>query len=580
MKKRNIIILILVVLLVVALIVGACLVYKNVLENQQEYEIAKIEQYNYFCLKQNDLYGVMDKKGNTIISPEYEEIKIPNPEKGIFICYKAEQPQALNEKGEQILTGYNKVEPIRLKNISSDLMYEKSVLKYEKDGKYGLVDFEGKQITKPDYDEIETLPYKEGELLVKQNDKYGVINIKGKSLIDIQYDQISVDEYYTEENDYQYAGYIVSITTDEGYRYGYLDYKGNKILDTQYNEMERITQLQDDNNKYLICAKNGQYGVAKNENLIIENEYQSIQYDSTNQVFILEKSKQYGVANLEGKLIIPLQYSQIDITGIYLYAKNEQGVTVYDKNGTQASIDSNISILKTENEKYQIEINNQDGTKYGVINQDGKTLIEQKYNYIEYLYDNYFIISNENGKLGVVDEKDNEKIEAIYDSMQKIQDTDLIQTTLSEAKTTQIYSKNMQKICEMQDATIEKLNNNIKIYNENEIKYFDLEGKELSNTQVYANNKLFVKKEGDKYGFVDKSGNVVVDYKYDKAYEFNIYGFAAVQKDGKWGAIDEQGQEVVGPIYEIQEQEEPFFIGKYYQVVYGFGEIYYTDANL
>ena len=66
MKKRNIIILILVVLLVVALIVGACLVYKNVLENQQEYEIAKIEQYNYFCLKQNDLYGVMDKKGNTI----------------------------------------------------------------------------------------------------------------------------------------------------------------------------------------------------------------------------------------------------------------------------------------------------------------------------------------------------------------------------------------------------------------------------------------------------------------------------------------------------------------------------------
>ena len=55
--------------------------------------------------------------------------------------------------------------------------------------------------------------------------------------------------------------------------------------------------------------------------------------------------------------------------------------------------------------------------------------------------------------------------------------------------------------------------------------------------------------------------------------------FATVEKDGKWGVINEQGEEVLEPTYEFKNQEEPFFIGKYYQVVYGVGEIYYTDAK-
>lgn len=577
MKKRYIIISIVAILILIA--IASTVIYNMVIENGKNYEIEQIKQYNYFILKQNDLYGVIDKKGNTIIAPEYSEIKIPNPEKGVFVCYQGDNTKILNERKEEIFTQYNNIEPIRLKNIASDLMYEKSLLKYAKDGKYGLINLEGKEITKPIYDEIDSLAYKEGELLVKQDEKYGVINMKGKKLVEIGYDTIAVDEYYTDENRYQYAGYIVSLTTQEGYRYGYLNHKGKEILKTEYNEISRVTEIQDNNNVYLICAKNGQYGVTKNGEQIIENEYQSIRYDATNKVFVIEKSKKYGIANLEGKVIVPVQYNQIDITGIYLYAQNEQGTTVYNSNGTQANIDANVSIINTSNEKYKIRINNQNGTKYGVINKEGKQLIEEKYNYIEYLYDNYFIASYENGKLGILDDKENVKIEANNDSLQKIQDTDLIQTTLTESKTTQIYSRAMEKICEMQNATIEVEGNYIKIYNETETKYFSKEGKELKNTEVYPNNKLFVKAEGDKYGFVDINGNLIVDYQYDKAYEFNSYGFAAVKKDGKWGAINEQGQEVIAPIYELKEQGEPSFIGSYYRVTYGFGEFYYIDAK-
>lgn len=577
MKKRYIIILTIVILMIVA--IGTVVIYNMVVENGKSYEIEPIKEYNYFILKQNDLYGVMDEKGNIIITPEYKEVKIPNPEKGIFVCYQGDKTKILNENKEEILTQYNDVQPIRLKNIASDLMYEKTVLRYAKDGKYGLINLEGKEITRPIYDEIDSLPYKEGELLVKQNEKYGVINIKGNKLVDIEYDTIAVDEYYTDEHRYQYAGYIVSIKTQEGYRYGYLNNKGKEILKTEYNEISRVTEIQDNDNSYLISAKNGQYGVTKNGEQLVENEYQSIRYDASNKVFVIEKSKKYGIANIDGKLIVPVEYNQIDITGIYLYAQNEQGTTVYNSNGAQANIDANVAILNTSNEKYKIRINNEEGTKYGVINKEGKQLIEEKYNYIEYLYDNYFIVSYENGKLGVVDDKENIKIEADKDALQKIPNTNLVQTTLTENKTTQIYSKTMEKICEMQNATIEVEDNYIKIYNETETKYLDKDGKELKNTEVYPNNKLFVKAEGDKYGFVDRNGKLVVDYKYDKAYEFNSYGFAAVKKDGKWGAINEQGQEVIAPTYEIQEQGEPTFIGSYYRVTYGFGEFYYTDAK-
>lgn len=577
MKKRYIMIITIIILILIA--IASVVTYNIVTENGKNYEIGQVKQYNYFTLKQNDLYGVIDRKGNIVITPEYSEIKIPNPEKGVFICYQGSNTKILNERKEEILTQYNDVQPIRLKNIASDLMYEKTVLKYGKDGKYGLISFDGKEITDPVYDEIDSLPYKEGELLVKQDGKYGVINIKGNKLVAIEYDEIAVDEYYTDENRYQYAGYIVSIKTQDGYRYGYLNNRGKEILKTEYNEISRVTEIQDNDNSYTICAKNGQYGVIKNGEQVITNEYQSIRYDASNQVFVIEKTKKYGIANLNGKVIVPVQYNQIDITGIYLYAQNEQGTTVYNSNGTQANIDANVSILNTSNEKYKIRINNKNGTKYGVINKEGKQLIEEKYNYIEYLYDNYFIVSYENGKLGVLDDKETIKIDANNDSLQKIQDTDLIQTTLTESKTTQIYSKTMEKICEMQNATIEVEDNYIKIYNETETKYFNKEGKELNNTVVYPNNKLFVKVEGNQYGFVDINGNLIVDYKYDKAYEFNEYGFAAVRKDGKWGAINEQGQEVVAPTYEMKEQGEPSFIESYYRVTYGFGEFYYTDAK-
>ncbi len=577
MKRNFIIRNVIIAIILIAIIVGVSVYF--IYTNGRKYEIEQVTTYNYFVLKKDNLSGVIDRGGNTIIDAEFDNVIIPNPEKALYVCYEGDNTKVLNERKEEILTDYQNVEPIQLQNISSDLMYEKSVLKYEQDGKFGLIDFEGKEITKPIYESIDGLPYKEGELLVKQDGKYGVINIKGNKLVDIKYDRISVDGYYTSENNYKFAGYIISNTTDEGYRYGYINYDGKLLLEPEYNELSRVIGIEDDENAYILCAKNGQYGIMKNDEELIPNEYQSIEYDESNKLFTIEKSKKFGIANLDGNIIVPTEYSQIDITGIYLYAQNSQGVTVYNNDGTQVNIDRNIAILNTSNEKYKIRINNENGTKYGVINEDGEQIIEEKYNYIEYLFDNYFIVSNEQSKLGVIDDDDNVKIELNNDALQKIEGTNVIQATTTADSTTRLYSKDMSQVCEMTNANVEIADNYIKISNDTETRYFDKDGKELKNTEVYPNNTLFAKKENDKWGFVNKNGNIVVEAKYDKVTEFNEYGFAGVRLDGKWGVVNSAGEEVLSPTYTLNEETEPYFIGSYYRVQYGFGEFYYTDLN-
>ena len=80
----------------------------------------------------------------------------------------------------------------------------------------------------------------------------------------------------------------------------------------------------------------------------------------------------------------------------------------------------------------------------------------------------------------------------------------------------------------------------------------------------------------DKYGYVDKNGKVVVDYQYDDATEQNEYGYAAVQKDGKWGAINEKGEEIVAPQYDFSNNLGIDFIGEWHLGSIDSNATYYT----
>lgn len=574
MKKKNIIIIIALIISVIA-IVSTYFITKNVKEENRKYEIEKISEYKYFVVKEDEKYGVIDTKGNKIVETKYEDVKIPNPEKDVFICYENNSTKVLNNNKEEIFTQYENIEPLRLKNISGDLMYEKSILRYSKEGKYGIIDFKGNKITNAIYEEIDTLQYKEGEMIVKKDGKYGVINLKGTILVEPDYDKIETDKFYDEENGYKKSGYIVSNTTEEGYRYGYVDLNGKEIVPTKYNDISRITEI-DSKDIYIICAENGKYGLIKNGEKIIENEYQSIIYTESNNTLIALKGKKYGVMSIEGKTIIPFEYKQIDVTGKNIYTTdNIENIKIFDSEGKETQISENLAILDIQDTDYKIYIQTGDEKTTYSIYKNGSKITQNIYTYIKYLYENYFIVCNEEGKLGIIDDNEKIKIQFNYNSIQRIENTNMIQAQNNNTNITEIYSKDMKKICELENATIQNNKEYLKIYNDKEIKYISKEEKEESNIEIFKNNNIFAKKVQNRWGFVDRNGNKVIDYKYDQVTEVNKYGFAGIKQNGKWGIINNQGDIIVEPTYEINDIE-PIFIGQYYQVIYGNGEIYYT----
>ena len=83
----------------------------------------------------------------------------------------------------------------------------------------------------------------------------------------------------------------------------------------------------------------------------------------------------------------------------------------------------------------------------------------------------------------------------------------------------------------------------IKVRVGNEYKYYNFKFEERTSKDILSTNTIFLSQnEEGKYGFVDRNGNVVVNYIYDDAREQNDYGYASVKQNGLWGAVDSKGK--------------------------------------
>ena len=104
----------------------------------------------------------------------------------------------------------------------------------------------------------------------------------------------------------------------------------------------------------------------------------------------------------------------------------------------------------------------------------------------------------------------------------------------------------------------------ILVYTDNEYKYYNFKLEEKKSSDLLTSNTLFLSKKDDKYGYVDKSGKVVVDYIYDDATEQNAKGFAAVNKDGLWGSINKIGAIVKDVSVNLDNSFYIDFIGEWH----------------
>lgn len=460
--SRKVSVILICIVIVISLGISIYIPNRNKIQEVEDTSI------NYKTVEVDNKIGVIEGE-KTIIEPQYDNIIIVNPHRAVFVCQSGDTQKIVNENNKEIFTEYNNVEPIEIVEDK----YERNIFKYEKDGKYGLLRVTGNIVTNAIYEEISSVGYKNGELLVKKDGKYGIITDNGNIKIKNKYDEIQLDEYYTEENEYKKSGYIVKITTDEGYRYGYYDNEGLQVLEEQFNQITRLVQIKSDD-IYLIAAKNGQCGVFVNNSKIINTEYQSIDYNTDLQVFIVERTGKFGANNLKGARILEPEYTQLTVNGIYLYGTKDETKTVFDENGNEVNIPFDTVITETSNSKYFIR---NDSENYSIANANFEKLTNQTYKYIEHAYDTYFIVTNEEDKIGVIDIEEKVVVEFNYDLIQLIKGKNIIQAIDFNTSRTDIYDNQFDLALEMSNAKIELLEEGIKIYNEEQQSFLDNNGK-------------------------------------------------------------------------------------------------------
>lgn len=449
------------IIIVISLLISIYIPNKDKIQENEDISV------NYSIIEKNGKVGIIENE-NIIIDPQYEKIIILNPHRAVFVCKNGADQKIVNAENKEIFKDYNNVQPIEIDNMQ----YEKNILTYEKDGKYGILGITGKTLTEAKYEEITSLGFKEGEVLVKENGKYGILQENGNVKIKSEYDLISGDEYYTEESEYKESGYIVRKTTDEGYRYGYYDCDGIQVLDEEYNQINRLTQIQSDD-IYLIAAKNGQYGVFVNNSKIINTQYQTIEYNSDLQIFVLERTGKFGAANSKGAIILETNYNELQINGIYLYTIKDEEKKVWDTSGKEVDINFDTIIQKTNSEYF---VKN-DAGNYSILNSNFEVISKQTYKYLEFIYDNYFIATNEQDKSGIIDIEENIIIDFKYDVIQLIKDKFIVQAIDFSTNITDFYNKDFSLSAELDDANIEYLDNGFKVYNDEQEILLDDNGK-------------------------------------------------------------------------------------------------------
>lgn len=554
-ENGNLKIVIAIVIILLVILVGVIIFKVN---NKKPVEIIAQDPYEYFLMYTTDeAVGVIDKTGKEIIKPIYTCIYIPNQSKDVFICFTDDENyQILDSKGKDLFANYESVYPIVISDTTLEM--EKNVLSYEKDGKYGLIDYTGKELTKPIYDSVSSLTNKPGCILVKKDGLYGVVDSKGNIVIEPKYNTIKGDEYSSESEGYSKTGYIISEKTSTGIIYGYINYEGKMLIEPKYELITRCQEYNEDD-IYLVFMNNGKKGVIKNKKIIINAKYQSINYYNTSGIFIVNKNGKYGFYKNNGDEILDAIYTEYSLAGNYISVKKDDTMMLYDIHGNLINTNNYKSIIETSNPSYFIATD--ESNYYSIISKDVQ--IQDNYTNITYAFDNFFVFTTEEGKSGVLNIYSGIEVEPEYDYIIVLEGAKALEAR--KGNKVDIYSEKFEKVLTMEDAIVEKVSDEyFSIYSKTEKQYINNTGNLVENTEVYKDLKLYSYQADDgKWGFINSQGTVVVDCKYDRVTELNEYGFAGICQDERWGVIDSSGNVIVVPSYEIETYYEPSFIGKY-----------------
>ena len=456
-----------------------------------------------------------------IIKNVFKERDNTNKEYEYFTVYTANKWGVINQEGNEVI-----IPSYREMIVIPDKAKDVFICTYDINEETG--EYKTKAINRKneaiftEYEQVEAINnidkngnvwHEKNALKVKKNGKYGLIDLTGLEILACEYDEISA-----------LRGIENSIIIKKENKIGLVNDKGSILIEPNFKEIKNLGETYKEG--YITITEDGKYGaVSTTKKQLLENKYEEIM-----QVYM----PSYYLVKEEGKLKVI----------------NASGNTI---------LENGFDDIKSETSRGLIFIKS---NLYGEINQSAEVIIEAKYQYLEEVKEGKYI-AKQNDKYGIIDTEQNEILPFEYKGLTYNEKADLYIAEKEDAQTLIIDSQNNVKLTGvLSEFNIDK--EYIRMRIDDQYKYYNFDCQEKSNTEILTDNILFLNKKDGKYGYVDQKGKVVVDYIYDDATEQNEYGFAAVKKNGLWGAIDKEGNEAVEPKYNLENNFDIDFIGKWH----------------
>lgn len=391
---------------------------------------------SYISVFTDGKWGVINSLGDIVIQPTYDTmITIPDQTKEVFICQTnvnleegTYDSKAINSKSTQLFTEYDKVEPLQNIDESGIVYYDANALKVSKDGKYGLINYKGKELLACEYTEIYPIEKLKNSFITVKDSQKGLVDNSGNIIIENKYSDIQALTT-------QYAdGYIVK---NDSSKYGIINYNKKQVLECKYTEIKKVygsnmyvvkegndIELVNDNNEVLLKNKFKEVVSIDNNNLIIKDnnkygvidskgetklntEYDYLEY-SFNGNYIAKKENKYGIIDIEGNEKVPFEYTNItymDKEG-FIEADKEDGQTDVMTIEFQTKCTGIVSEINSTNNFIKLRVGND--YKYYDFKLEEKTTKD--------IYPgNTLFLSKKNGKYGYINKDDIVVVNYIYD---------------------------------------------------------------------------------------------------------------------------------------------------------------------
>lgn len=453
------------ILIIILFIIGINLILKA----DKDKVVSKNIELNYYTVFSNGNWGVINSSGDIIIEPTYPEmIIIPNKAKPFFICtYEVNyadgsyKTKIVNEKNEELLVGYESKSVILNYDENNNIWYDGNAVIAERQGRFGLVNLDGKEILPCEYESVTPLKGVKNSMLVKNDGKFGIVNSDGTIIVPIEFASVSALTA-----DYK-NGFLVKNAEN---KFGVIKSDGQVALECKYDDIKNI----EDNNNYIVKENgiwkvltadgttflegkvdnavamnygnvvindNGKFGVISlQEEVTVPTTYESLTYMFEDK-YAAKKDGKFGIINSKNETMVEFKYDDIayNQTTDYLKAKKDDGnydymtrdFTIKLTSGEESVYNTFISIKTGDDIKYYNykleEKSNKDvyttntlfvhkeNGKYGFINKDGKVVVEAKYDDAREQNDCGFVAVKKDGKWGALDQYGNVAVEPKYE---------------------------------------------------------------------------------------------------------------------------------------------------------------------